>query len=314
MSISEKNGSPESVINSHISLIQPADTNRISGYFLDESLLEFFLLKEEISIPPIAVSELDYNTGISIVKNLTAVIPEFLRDHSLLVKRKPSSEQHSLHFIKGFQGRVLDFVHILRFDFKPAGGYGKIEGKGDNKTFPGYKTDRIRYKSRLVPVKKGSNPELIDSMRIKSQLEVDTDGKRFTSVFFDEYSTTEISIDFSIKSGDSLYIIPPKLYQFIAYDYFTACLNVPDPGVKKLSTAVELFEPLFCYLYFQYRERSHEISENELSVLDNYLLVENSVVRQRPLLQNGLREFFSYYKLFRDDSMMLSGLREIITG
>jgi hypothetical protein len=294
-----------------VSSISGNEKNKISGIFIDESLLEFYALKDEISIPPIAVSELDYTAGAGITGNLVSVIPEYLYNHTLLEKRKPSSEQHSLQFVKLITGKLVDFVHIFRFDFKLTGGYGTIAGKGDNRTFPGYQTNRIRYKSRLVPVIKGSDPLLIDSLRLKSQLEVDTDGKRFTSVFFDEYSTTEISIDFSVKSGNDIYSIPAKIYQFIPYDYFTACMNIPDPTAAKLDSGAELFEPLFFYLYFQYRERHHEIEEKQLSVWGDYLELTESGVMQKPLLQERLREFFSRYTLYRDDDMMLKGLRQI---
>ncbi len=311
MEINNSDKSPVSKIDHLVSIINGKEKNKISGIFLDESLLEFYSLIDKIFIPPIPVGELEYTAGVEITDGLVSVIPEYLYGHMLLEKRKPSSEQHSLQFIKSIPGKLVDFVHILRFDFKLAGGYGIIAGKGDNRTFPGYQTDRIRYKSRLVPVIKGSNPLLIDSLRLKSQLEVDTDGKRFTSVFFDEFSTTEISIDFSMKSGYDIYSIPPKIYQYIPYDYFTACMNIPDPTTSKLKSGAELFEPLFFYLYFQYRERNHEIEEKQLAVWGDYLELTESGVVQKPLLQERLRDFFSHYTLYRDEEMMLKGLRQI---
>jgi len=305
---------PVEKINHLISRISGDDRNNISGIYLDETLMEFFLLKNEIHVPSISVGELDYATGVKITENLISVIPEYLLDHSLLEKRKPSSEQHSLHFIKSVPGRLVDFVHILRFDFKLSGGHGAINGRGDNQTFPPYSTDRLRYKSRLIPVVKGSDPLIIDSLRLKSHLEVDTDGKRFTSVFFDEFSTTEISIDFSIKSGNDIYMIPAKIYQFIPYDYFTSCMNIPDPTVSRIKKAAEIFEPLFFYLYFQYRERDYEIDGNRLSIWEDYIEFTETETVQRPLLHDALKEFFSHYNLYRDDELMLKGLRKMIVG
>ena len=312
MKINDSDKSSVSEIDHMVSSISGNEKNKIAGVFLDESLLEFYSLKEGVSVPPIPVGELDYAAGAVITGSLVSVIPEYLHGHMLLEKRKPSSEQHSLQFVKSISGKLVDFVHILRFDFKLTGGHGTIAGKGDNRTFPGYMTDRIRYKSRLVPVIKGSNPILIDSFRLKSQLEVDTDGKRFTSVFFDEFSTTEISIDFSVKSGNDIYSIPPKIYQFISYDYFTACMNMPDPSASKLKAGSELFEPLFFYLYFQYRERHHEIDEKQLGVWGDYLELTESGVVQKPLLKERLSDYFSSYTLYRDDDMMLQGLRQIV--
>jgi hypothetical protein len=311
MKINNSDRSFTGIIDSLVSRIGDDERNRISGIYLDETLMEFFSLENEMPVPPISVSELDYGTGAGITENLIHVIPEYLRGHTLLEKRKPSSEQHTLQFVKAVQGRLIDFVHILRLDFKLSGNYGRISGKGDNQTFPPYNSDRIRYKSRLVPVVKGSDASLIESVRLKSHLEVDTDGKRFTSVFFDEFSSTEISIDFSMKAGSDIFSIPPKIYQFIPYDYFTACMNIPDPAASKLEKAAELFEPLFFYLYFQYRERHHEIDEKQLSICDEYLECSGTGVSQKPLLQESLRDFFTRYTLYRDDDLMLKGLRRI---
>lgn len=308
---------PAENIDNLINRIKDSDINNISGIFLDESLMEFFSPENEIQIPPVPVSELDYATGLEITGKLIEVVPEYLSGHALLEKRKPASEQHSLHFIKMIPGRLVDFVHILRFDFKLAGGDGRITDRGSNRAFPQYGTDRIKYKSRLVPVVKGSDPYMIDSLRLKSQVKIEDGGsenmlKKVTAVFFDEFSTAEISIDFSTKAGKDIYSIPPKIYPFISYDYFTACLNIPDPGYVKLDNAAGIFEPLFLYLYFQYREGLYEIDTGQLNVWDEYLEVTESGVSQRAVFHQKLEKFFSAYTLFRDDELMLKGLRKFV--
>ncbi len=316
MKIKSSDNSPAAEISRLLSLITDSDKNLIAGIFLDETLVEFFYLNKDISVPSIPVGELDYYTGIDISRNLISVIPEYLYEHALLEKRKPAAEQHSLQFIKMIPGRLIDFVHILRFDFKITGGHGALSGKGDNQTFPPYNTDRIRFKSRLVPIVKGSEPFQIDSLKLKSELRVDKNEIRInpTSVFFDEFSSTEISIDFSAKSGNEIFPISAKLYQFISYDYFTACMNIPDPSVSKLNRAVEIFEPLFFFLYFQYREGLHEIEKNQLSIWGEYLNLNEYSVTQSPLLKESLRDFFSLYTLYRDDELMLKGLRKFIVS
>jgi len=313
MKINNSEKSPVETIDYLVSLIGDNDRNKITGIYLDESLMEFFSLKNEMPVPSIPVGELDYTTGIEITKNLIEAIPEYLSRHTLLEKRKPSSEQHSLQFIRMIPGRLIDFVHILRFDFKLSGGDGRMIGKGDTRSFPQYVTDRIRYKSRLVPVSKGSDPALIDSLRLKSQLKVDSSNIKITptAVFFDEFSTTEISIDFSTRAGSDIYSIPAKIYQFISYDYFTACMNIPDPSVSKLERAAAIFEPLFFYLYFQYRDGAYEITEDQLSIFGDYLECRDSGVFQKTLLRERMRDFFSNYTLYRDDEMLLKGLRKI---
>ena len=306
--------SPAEKIDYLVSLINGHDINQLSGIFLDETLSEFFYLKDEITVPSIPVGELDYVTGVELTEKIIELIPEFLYRHTLLVKRKPQSEQHALHFIKMIPGKLVDFAHILRLDFKLSGGYGRITGKGDSLTFPSYRTDRIKYKSRLVPLLKESNPSLVDSVRIKSQLKIENSEKRITSVYFDEFSSSEISIDFSTKAGGDIYSIPVKIYQFISYDYFTACMNIPDPTDLKLETAAAIFEPLFFYLFYRYRDESDAINDKRLAVWGEFLEVTGSGIEQKLILREKLKNFFSQYTLYRDDDMMLKGLRKIVIG
>ena len=309
----ENNANKDSVKNIYnlINLIKKNSKNTITGIYLDETLTECFFLGNDLSIPAIPVRELDYSTGYEIIKNLVSEIPEYLYEHILLENRKPPSEQHTLQFIKFFPGRLIDFIHILRLDFKLSGGYGRLTGKGDTRTFPPFCTDRLKYKSRLVPVLKGSDPLLLDSIRLKTQFDVDTDGKRFTSVLFDEFSTSEISRELSLKAGDDIFPIPVKIYQFIGYDYFTACLNVPDPSIPILDKAAALFEPLFFLIYFHYRSSFPGIEKDQLSIWEEYLDITGTGIIHKSQFQKILKDFFGRYTLYRDEELMLAGLRKI---
>ena len=304
--------SPVKKINDSINLINENDKNSFEGVFLDESLIEFFLLKDEIQIPKIPVTELDYSKGFIISQYLIDILPEYLFEHKLLAKRKPISEQYSLQFIKTVPGRVIDFIHIIRFDFKFSGGSGTIKDKGNTLAFPEYNTDRIRYKSRLVPVQKNSDPYKIESIKLKSRMEVDSDGKRFTAVFFDEFSPTEISLDFNAKAGEDIYPIPPKIYPFLFYDYFTSCMNIPDPTARKLERAVQVFEPLFFYLYYLYKGDVHFADANEIGIFDSFLNITDSGISLKESLKDILKEYFSCYSIYTDEELMLKRLRKIL--
>ena len=299
-------------INDSINLINENDKNNFEGIFLDESLREFFLLKDEIHIPKIPVTELDYNIGFIISKYLIDILPEYLFEHKLLVKRKPVSEQYSLQFIKALPGRIIDFIHIIRFDFKFSGGSGRIKDKGNTLAFPEYNTDRIRYKSRLVPILKNSDPYILESIKLKSQIEVDTDGKRFTSVFFDEFSPSDISLDINKKAGADIYPISPKIYPFLFYDYFTSCMNIPDPTACKLERAVQIFEPLFFYLYHLYQGDVHFADNNEIAIFNSDLNIKDSNISLKEPFKDILKEYFSCYSIYTDEELMLKRLRKII--
>ena len=306
-----KNSSIEN-INDSINLINENDKNKFEGIFLSESLTEFFLLKNEIHIPKISVTELDYKTGYTLSKYLVDILPEYLFKHNLLADRKPVSEQYSLHFIKTVPGRIIDFVHIIRFDFKLTGGHARIRDKGDNRTFPEYNTDRIKYKSRLVPVAKNSNPYMLEAIKLKSELEINSDSRKFTAVFFDEFSPAEISLDFNVKAGEDIYSIPPKIYPFLFYEYFTSCMNILDPSADKLEKAAEIFEPLFIYLYYLYRGDIHFAKKSDIAIFDRCLDISDSGISLKESFKDNLKEYFSCYSIYRDEELMLKGLRKII--
>ncbi len=286
--------------------------NALSGIFIDETLSEFYMLDHEITVPHLPVSEIDVINSGRIAEQLIHVLPEFLCGHSFLEKRKPASEQHSLHFIRRIEGKAVDFVHALRFDFRFSGRRGKIIGKGDTERYPEYTTDLIYFKSHLVPVYKGSDPLQINSVRLKESIEVETDRRLFTSVIFDEYSTREISIELSRKTGTEIFSIPLKIFPFINYEYFTASLNVPDPGSSRLDASAEIFEPLFLYLYFSYREPDDKIGINEAVEAHSSLELDDDGLSLKPDFILNLSDYFSSYTLVTDDDLLLKGWRKFI--
>lgn len=306
-----KNGDNE-ILESIAAFLDNADgmRNSLSGIYIDETLSEFYRLDREITVPHLPVREIDLIHSREIAGQLIPVLPEFLSGHSFLEKRKPASEQHSLHFIRRIEGKVVDFVHVLRFDFRFSGRRGNITGKGDTERYPEYTTDLIYFKSHLVPVYRGSDPREINSVRLKESIEVETDRRLFTSVIFDEYSTREISIELSRKTGTEIFAIPLKIFPFINYEYFTASLNIPDPGKARLDASVDIFEPLFLYLYFSYREPDDKIQIKEAVEVHSSLERTEKGISLRPDFILNLGDYFSSYTLVTDDDLLLKGWRK----
>ncbi|HOP62575.1 MAG TPA: hypothetical protein PK358_10760 [Spirochaetota bacterium] len=287
--------------------LQGRDKNSIKGIFIDETLSEFYLLENEITVPRLPVKEIDIKNSHDISSQLVHLFPEYLEGHSFIKKRKPASEQHALHFIRPIEGRVIDFIHIIRFDFRFYGKRGAIVLKGDNENYPSYATDMIYFKSQLVPVYKGSDPAEIDSIRLRENFEVETDRRLFTSVIFDEFSTKEISIELSRRAGPELFRIPVKIYPFINYEYFTACFNIPDPSFEKVNASAEIYEPVFLYLYFGYRSSSGDITVERALELNDMLESGGEGVVLKPEFILDLKDFFSSYTLETDDELLLKG-------
>lgn len=284
--------------------------NSISGIFIDETLSEFYQLKNEISLPSLPVKEIDIKNSHDITALLISLIPEYLEDHIFLEKRKPPSEQHSLHFARSIEGSVLDFVHIIRFDFRFSGRRGRIIDKGDTERYPAYSSDMLYFKSQLVPVYKGSNASELNSVRLKESIEVETDRRLFTSVIFDEYSNREISIELSRRAGTENFSIPLKIYPFINYEYFTACLSIPDPSSERIAASAQIFEPLFLYLYFNYRSLNDNIDLESVSRLGNSLEIIDDKISLKPEFILDLKDYFSSYTLLTDDELLLKGWKK----
>lgn len=284
--------------------------NSISGIFIDETLSEFYLLNSGITLPHLPVKEIDLKNSFELAGLLIPQIPEFLAGHNFLEKRKPSSEQHSLHFIRHIEGAVIDFVHIIRFDLRFSGRRGRIIDRGDPESYPSYSTDMLYFKSHLVPVYKGSDPAELVSVRLKESIEVESDKRLFTSVIFDEYSSREISIELSGRAGADIFSVPLKIYPFVNYEYFTACLNIPDPSPERILASAEIFEPLFFYIYFNYRSSNDSIDIESMTRLDNSLEIKDDIISLTPKFLLDLKDYFSSYTLITDDELLLKGWRK----
>lgn len=281
--------------------------NSITGIFLDETLSEFYQLKDEITLPNLPVKEIDLKNSYDIAARLIPMLPEYMEGHSFLEKRKPQSEQHSLHFVRFVEGIIVDFVHIIRFDFRFSGRRGRIISRGDSENYPSYATDMLYFKSQLVPVCRGSSPADISSVRLKESFEVETDRRLFTSVIFDEYSNREISIELSRKVGTGNFSIPLKIYPFINYEYFTACLSIPDPSPERIIASAQIFEPLFLYLYFSYRAPNDIINIESAAGFNNSLEVRGDGISLKPEFILDLKDYFSSYTLVTDEELLLKG-------
>ncbi|HOP30892.1 MAG TPA: hypothetical protein P5120_13570 [Spirochaetota bacterium] len=281
--------------------------NSITGIFIDETLSEFYQLNSEIIIPHLPVKEIDLKNSHELAGLLIPRIPEYFTLHTFLEKRKPSSEQHSLHFIRHVEGTVVDFVHIIRFDFRFSGRRGRIIDKGDSEKYPSYAADMLYFKSHLVPVYKGSDPDELVSVRLKESIEIESDKRLFTSVIFDEYSSREISIELSRRAGADIFSVPLKIYPFINYEYFTACLNIPDPSPERIAASVQIFEPLFIYIYFNYRTSNDIIDIESVNRFADSIEIVDDKVSLKPQFLLDLKDYFSSYTLSTDDELLLKG-------
>lgn len=283
-------------------------TNRTANIYLNAIKNEFIKLSGEIEVPRLSVKELDYTTAIKIFESIHEYIPEFLYGHRLLENRKPESDQHALHFVMPVRGKVLEYVHILKIYFKFGGDSVTITRKGDSDNYPAYKTDRLYYKSRIIPVKNYHDTDTIDFEPVRFMIldYVESDQRLFTTSLFDEADTAETTKNIYKKINLDIFNISPEFYPFFVYDYLTSCFNILYPTNKEILEAINITEPVFLLIFAKYNilnkyadiEKAKNIYADiidfeNVSLKDNYL----------PALQN----YFKRFSVFRDDELSLKG-------
>ncbi|HOQ13181.1 MAG: hypothetical protein BWY23_01488 [Spirochaetes bacterium ADurb.Bin218] len=289
-----------------------SDSNLIEGIYLDDTLSEFYRFNNEIEIPSLAVSEITKEEYLRLSSIIINLIPEFLKGHEFSSKRFPSYEQHSLHFIKRIEGKIIDFIHLLRINFKQSSRGSRIIQKGDSLHYPSYSTDKLYFKSLLIPIHKGSDN--FKQIKLKEEETIESDGKRFTSAIFDELSTKEISIEFSKKIGLDVFTIPSKIYPFISYDFFTAVLNIPDPFEFKIAASAEIYEPIFLFLYLTCKNFKGDINPDDILKFIDSIKKEKDTISLTPGFLLNIKDYFSAYSFLTEEELLLRGWKKFSTG
>ncbi len=299
-------------INNLIRHIDAHHSNKTGNIYINILKNEFIMLNEEIIIPKIPVSQLSYTEALPIVQRIIPLIPEFLIGHTLLQERQPSHELHNLHFIRVLEGTCINFYHVLRLDFKFGGDSSTIIEPGNNDYYPSYRTNRLYYKSRLVPALKESSPPITPIKLIQS-ITTESDQYFHTYAIFDDIDTSHITEEF-IHTLPDIFPIPAHLYPFIVMDYYTACLNVINPVPEELNRAVTIFEPLFFIIASRFVPVESFIPPSELEAnFPDFLEIDANMLRASDTLISLAKEYFSSYSLNRDDQCMLKGWWQIVS-
>lgn len=299
---------PVNIINKLLDNIYKEHKNNTNQIFINSIKNEFIKLNGRLIIPLIQVSELDYETAVSIITDIIEYIPEFLYHHKLLEKRIPASEQHTLQFIKYMNGNLFDYVHLFTIYLKFGGNPDNIIRKGDSNHYPSYYTDRIYYKSRLIPVlKKQKKSEPFSPVKLKESDYVSGDRHLFTSAIFDDMDKSGMTDNINRTINLDIFKIPLKLYPFITYDYFTSCLNILNPTEEEIGEAVRIIEPVFLFIFkkFNILDDLSDIDKTN-DMYNKYLeLDDNNFFSQENL--NRLNDYFARFSIYRDDDLSLKG-------
>ena len=242
--------------------ISPDALNNVGDIYINTIYNEFIFINGTIEIPKIPVQELNVADSGKILRAIIPFIPEFLVHHKIPLKRIPPADQHFLHFTRVFQGRLINFRHLFKIDLKFSGNPDGIIAKGNSSFYPSYRTDRIYYKSRLIPEKASS--DTFSPLRLVKQSDFVSDENFFISTLFEDINRNKLSLEICEKLPAEIFAVSPKLYPFLVYDYFTACLNVLLPTEKNIHDAILIFEPLFFFIYSRFKDISELTTMEEI--------------------------------------------------
>ncbi len=284
--------------------------NSIESIYLNTVKNEFITFPGRIVIPKISVKQLTYDLAVNIVNELCSYIPEYLIGHRLMEERKPAADLHSLQFIAPLRGRLLDFTHFFKVDFRFGGDSYNIVEKGNTEFYPSYMTNRVYFKSRIIPSSPGKTGEAPDlrPLRLVDAQYVESDQAFHTFAVFDEVSTRKITKELLAKLNLKVFNVSTELYPFIVYDFFTACFNVLAPRKDELQRAVELFEPVFLYTFAMYKKLDTLAPVSEIREKFGDCL---SFAGEAPSLKDEfverLKNYFLRFSIFRDDELAVKG-------
>jgi hypothetical protein len=287
--------------------IKPDERNRAGNIYLNSIKNEFITFPGRIVIPRIPVKELPYDASVSIVENIRKYFPEFLIGHALLEQRRPATDLHSLQFVRPLQGRLLRFTHFWKIDLRFGGDSSNVVEKGDTVNYPSYNTNRIYYKSRLVPSTDAAPGEL-SPLKLIDALQVDSDMRRRTFAMFDELGSREMTKELLERLALDIFSTSKELYPFVVFDFFTACFSVVNPLPDEIETALELFEPMFIILHALYRDTGDLAPREKIeSAFSGTLAFTDGRPSAAPEYIARLRDHFRRYKISRDDDLALKG-------
>ncbi len=286
--------------------ISPDEKNRGGGIFLNTIKNEFITFPGSITVPKIPVKELTWDVVAEVVEKLRQFFPEFFIKHHILTKRKPEADVHSIQFYRPLNGKALGFVHFFKIDLRFGGDSSNIIEKGDTACYPSYLTNRMYYKSRIVPVEKIEANDF-SVLRLLDSIEVSSDMRRHTFAMFDEVSMREMNKTLEAYIDQGVFSTSQQLYPFFVFDFFTPCMNLPHPSEQEIEKAVEIFEPVFLYLSGRYRGKVYGGAENAVAQYPSAFIRESNELMLTEQFLHEMARYFSRYSIVRDDDLALRG-------
>jgi hypothetical protein len=281
--------------------------------YLNDRRNEFMRFSEEFTVPRISVHGLTDTQKIELTGIFCGLIPEYLSRHSIMLTPKPAAETMCIHYVRQYRGRLLDFMHILKIDLKFAGNPDMITEKGDNSNYPAFRSERLYYKSFLLPVtdttvRQGSIQDY-QPLKLQESIshEADEDGF-FTYTLFDDINPEEANAVLYRSLGCLHTPFPSKIYSFFSYQHLTGCLSIPRPGAAEIAKGIDIFEPAIIRFL---ADNGRPLPSGWDKVFPTELTATASGVEFTPEYCDKMNTYFSRYALTVNDELLLKNWREL---
>ena len=303
----------QNIIRELLSRNEAAPSGACPGIFINETKNEVLSLGSLIEIPRISVKAVDRTSIAPVVDAIMKAVPGYFRGHTVLENPYPAAETHHLHFVRQIQGVRQSFIHMFKLDFRFASDMGTNHRDGTADFYPSYSTDRVLYKSVLIPVDSVErNDEGITSFvpsRISMKESVDADRFKFAHTIFDEFDPTEFNERIYEHLDAELFPVSHRIYPFIEYGFFTIMMRIPDPEMSVVDEAVRIFEPLYSRLHCVFSGETPEY--DAVSAYSGELLLRDGLIVESDSFRKKTKDFFSRYSFFQNDELALKRWRRL---
>ncbi len=211
---------------------------------------------EPLEWPSINVGKIGFDQAEKIVELLTRLVPEFVAGCSVLPESRPRKDSNELHLARHHVVDGSDYIYIFKTHAEYLGGARDDEilerpGQGFS---PSFKTDRIYFTARLIPVlsveKEDGHVVDFRAEKIRDAIirtaEMDRESKpKFAAAMFDEVDFAEVDAYFTSLFSLGGTWKPGKLFHPVLVDYLTLCVNLIVPRVSLVEKLVEPFHQGF---------------------------------------------------------------------
>jgi len=253
---------------------------------LDTFHTPYLQFDHSVEWPSVHTTGMEPSEKFAITELLARWIPDLIAGCSVLEQPIPRRDLTTVHFVKVIQINSYRYLYLLRIlsDYMGGALSEEIVAKGKQGISPSFRTDRVYFTSRIIPVRTlavdGEGITFFESDKIKLDTifhEFDTSGDIWSSVVFDEVDFTVANQKLQERFSFGADWKPNKFFFPFVIDYNTFCQKLLFPTGAVVDRMASLFHALFASCV-------------------------NSELEQKPLddaIQEGIRTYYTDWEFER---------------